>query len=81
VTLKAGSDDEVRWWTQAFERQCREFLDDLLFLAPWCTLPPPSEPMWQRGSVEQVRRLSDLRSVLRCLDDVRHSATSRSAIP
>ncbi|MBN2563884.1 MAG: cyclic beta 1-2 glucan synthetase, partial [Phycisphaerae bacterium] len=70
VTLKAGSDDEVRWWAQAFERQCRDFLDDLLFLAPWCTLPPPSEPMWQRGSVEQVQRLSDLRAALRLLDEV-----------
>ena len=68
--LSAGPDDEARWWAQALERQCRDSLDDLLFIASWCALPPPSELMWQRGSVEQIQRLSDLRKALQILDDV-----------
>jgi cyclic beta-1,2-glucan synthetase len=70
AAVSPASDDELKYWAQAFERQCRDFLEDLLHLAPWCQLPPPSEQMWQRGSVEQVQRLSDLRQVLRRLDDV-----------
>ena len=70
AAVSPASDDELKYWAQAFERQCRDFLDDLLFLAPWRQLPTPSEQMWQRGSVEQVQRLSDLRQVLRRLDDV-----------
>lgn len=70
AAVSHASDDELKYWAQVFERQCRDFLDDLHFLAPWCQLPPPSEQLWQRGSVEQVQRLSDLRQVLRRLDDV-----------
>ena len=70
AAVSSARDDELKGWAQAFERQCRDLLDDLLFLAPWCQLPPPSERMWQRGSVEQVQRLSDLRQELRRLDDV-----------
>jgi cyclic beta-1,2-glucan synthetase len=34
--------EELKWWTQALERNCREHLEDLLFLAPWLVLPPES---------------------------------------
>jgi len=70
ATLSIVSDGETKWWAQAFEHQCRDFLDDLLSLVPWCKLPSPSEPMWHRGSVEQVQRLSDLRTTLRFLDEI-----------
>jgi cyclic beta-1,2-glucan synthetase len=69
-SVGSRSDDEQTWWVHAFERQSRDFLNDLLALAPWCRLPPPGELIWQRGSVEQVPRLSDLRTVLRALDDI-----------
>lgn len=70
VNLSASSDDEVKWWAQAFEHHCRDLLDDLLLLAPWCKLSPSSEVMWQRGSVEQVQRLGDLRRTLQLLEDI-----------
>jgi cellobiose phosphorylase len=70
VAVGSAGDDELKSWAQAFERQSRDFLDDLLHLAPWCQLSPPSERMWQRGSVEQVQRLSALRQVLQRLEDV-----------
>ena len=37
-----GVDGELKWWTQALERNCRDHLEDLLFLAPWLTLAPGS---------------------------------------
>jgi cellobiose phosphorylase len=66
----SGHDDELKYWAQAFERQCRDCLDDLLHLAPWCQIPPPSELIWQPGSAEQVQRLCDLRQGLQRLDAV-----------
>ncbi len=38
--LKEGAGEELKWWTEALERNCREHLEDLCFLAPWLTLPP-----------------------------------------
>ena len=66
----SGQDGELKYWAQAIERQCHDFLDDLLHLAPWCELPRPNELTWQRGSVEQVQRLNDLRHGLRRLDEI-----------
>ena len=37
-----GAGEELKWWTQALERNCQDHLEDLLFLAPWLTLAPDS---------------------------------------
>jgi hypothetical protein len=37
AALPEGADDELKWWTQALERNCRDHRDDLQFLAPWLT--------------------------------------------
>ena len=42
ASLQEGADGELKWWTQALERNCREHLDDLLVQAPWLTLAPDS---------------------------------------
>ncbi len=43
MSLTAGgepsADDEAAAWAVAFQRQCRDALDDLRFLAPWLELP------------------------------------------
>jgi hypothetical protein len=31
--------EELKWWTQALARDCREHLEDLKLLAPWLDLP------------------------------------------
>jgi hypothetical protein len=41
VAALDGVEQELKWWSRAFERNCREHLDDLLFLVPW--LPVVSE--------------------------------------
>ena len=42
ATLEAEAGEELRWWTLALERNCRDHLEDLLFLAPWLALAPGS---------------------------------------
>ena len=42
AALQEGAGEELKWWTQALERNCRDHLEDLLFLAPWLALAPPS---------------------------------------
>ncbi|MHB8736079.1 MAG: GH36-type glycosyl hydrolase domain-containing protein, partial [Terriglobales bacterium] len=42
MALALGSEagDELKWWSQALARDCREHLEDLTFLAPWLILAP-----------------------------------------
>jgi len=44
AALQAGAGDELKWWAQALERNCRDHLEDLQFLAPWLALAPGSAP-------------------------------------
>src|SRR5664279_624394 len=39
-SCKDGAGEEMRWWSQALERDCRAHLEDLQFLAPWLTMAP-----------------------------------------
>ncbi|HZL46508.1 MAG TPA: glucoamylase family protein [Opitutaceae bacterium] len=39
-SCKDGAGEEMRWWSQALERDCRAHLEDLRFLAPWLTMAP-----------------------------------------
>ena len=61
---------EVAWWARAFENQCRFALEELNHLAPWLDLPTPADSMWRLGSAGQVRRLGELRRLVRQLDEV-----------
>jgi len=42
TALEQEAGEELKWWTQALERNCRDHLEDLLFLAPWLKLAPDS---------------------------------------
>ena len=60
AALEPGAGEELKWWTQALERNCREHLEDLLFLAPWLTCAPPRmrpEPLghFRRSSPNSTR--------------------------
>ncbi|MCK9984217.1 MAG: cyclic beta-1,2-glucan synthetase [Azoarcus sp.] len=54
--------EEARGWAQALERQCREALDELYFLAPW--LAPPAAP--DRAEAHVAERVGDC--VAECAD-------------
>jgi cellobiose phosphorylase len=41
AALGTDASDELKWWSQALARDCREHLEDLVFLAPWLAWAPP----------------------------------------
>jgi hypothetical protein len=60
IDAVAGSPDEVKWWGTAFERQCRDALDDLIHLAPWVLLAPLPDLIGDRArSVVELREALD----------------------
>ncbi|CDI00748.1 Glycosyltransferase 36 [Candidatus Competibacter denitrificans Run_A_D11] len=57
--------DKTAWeWAQALAQQCRSALDELLFLAPWLTLPPPPDSgltgFLVSGALPTLRQLAQL---------------------
>ncbi len=65
AALKDGTGAELKWWTQALERNCRGHLEDLLFLAPWLAggVVSPRQPcleLDQLGQAPTLRQLSEL---------------------
>ena len=62
AALPEGAEDELKWWTQALERNCREHLEDLLFLAPWLTLATGSAGQVS-GKLAQLDQSPTLRQV------------------
>ena len=57
-----GAGEELVWWTQALERNCRDHLEDLLFLAPWLTLASGSVTQIA-GKLAQLDQTPTLRQV------------------
>jgi cyclic beta-1,2-glucan synthetase len=68
-TLRGWGGDPL-YWAEAMERQCRDLIDDLVYLAPWVRMPTPTDLMWRRGSHEQLLRLDHLRKLVHELDHV-----------
>ncbi len=61
AALDAGAGQELKWWTQALERNCRDHLADLLFLAPWLALAPDSAAL--PAELAQLDQAPSLRQV------------------
>ncbi len=74
--LGSEADDDLLWWTRAYELQLRDHLDDLVLMAPWLMLPmwimghPLLEESPAQGSTEQVGRRSELQAELLRFDFV-----------
>src|ERR1035437_4870269 len=62
AALGEGAGEELTWWTQALERTCRDRSEELLFLAPWLTLPPDSARR-ASGNLAQLDQAPTLRQV------------------
>ena len=69
-------DDQVKWWIEAYERQLRDHLDDLILMAPWLLLPiwamlhPSMEEILARVSAKEARKLSELQTELLRLESI-----------
>jgi cellobiose phosphorylase len=50
--LTANAGTEVNRWGRALAQQCRDALDELLFLAPWLTAEIPPNPPLKKGGGE-----------------------------
>jgi cellobiose phosphorylase len=61
-----GAGEELKWWTQALERSCRDHLEDLLFLAPWLALAPDSvtQISGKLAQAPTLRQVSELEQSL-----------------
>lgn len=67
-TVKS-SHTEYDWWAQAYERSCVHHQDDLMYLAPWITLPAPPLAFWEQSSPGQLESRQKLRETLKRLDN------------
>ncbi len=74
--LVSEADGDLLWWTQAYELQLRDHLDDLALMAPWLMLPiwimehPLQDESLAQGSTELVGRSGELQSELLRLDSI-----------
>ncbi len=63
ITAGDWANAEFTWWSNAFERSCREHLNDLRYLAVWVTLTPPPEEL-SSNLGENSELLVQLKSIL-----------------
>ncbi len=59
----AGSGEaaaQLRWWAHSFARQCRDALDELLFLAPWTPLLSSQERPLDFHGIDEIPTLRQL---------------------
>jgi len=69
-TLEGQHYDRARRWVGAFEKQCYDCLEDMVYIAPWLLLPPEIPGMWEKGDQPHRQRLARLRQELLLLDAI-----------
>lgn len=74
--LNADAGSETNRWARALARQCRDALEELLFLAPWLTaeIPPASPLPFEKGGFGEFPAIPTLRHLARL--DVELSPTA-----
>ena len=60
VALIAVPESQALWWAQALARQCRDALDDLVFLAPWTLLPASPYAVSELQKMDEIPTLRQL---------------------
>src|SRR5208337_432083 len=68
-----GPESQLRWWAHSFVRQCRDALDEIMFLAPWTPLlSSQNRPQDFHGIdvIPTLRQLSNLQVEL--LPEIEH---------
>jgi cellobiose phosphorylase len=81
IAAAPGSEagDELKWWSQALERNCREHLADLLFLAPWLALSGKFQISNFKSQIEAGLLVSSSASLAEKLARLDRSVTLREA--
>jgi cellobiose phosphorylase len=79
VCLKAAPESQANWWAHALVRQCRDALDDLMFLAPWALLSASQERLSGCGNLDEIPTLRELaRLDVACLPAIEHRVSSEA---
>jgi cyclic beta-1,2-glucan synthetase len=65
-----NDDEELRWWSGAFQRECADHYHDLSRNAAWIALGTPPEELWHDGQTELLHARRELREALARLDRV-----------
>jgi cellobiose phosphorylase len=58
--LKPSSDDDLKWWTNAFASQCQAAKDELAFLAPWSVSPSTFDGNGIYPDIDRIPTLREL---------------------
>jgi len=58
--LKAAPESQATWWARALARQCRDALDDLMFLAPWALLSASQNKLSEFSNIDEIPTLREL---------------------
>ncbi|HBD96299.1 MAG TPA: cyclic beta 1-2 glucan synthetase [Spirochaetia bacterium] len=62
--------EKIRNWGRSFEKQCYDYLEDILLIAPWILISPEIPGMWESGDEKQKARLTILYKELQFLDQI-----------
>jgi len=58
--LTASPGNDASEWADAFERQCRDAIEEIEFLAPWLLLPNVPDSAGMRAAIDGIPTLSEL---------------------
>ena len=60
IAPMASAENDASGWAQTLLRQCRDVLDELIFLAPWLLLPPAPAEYWSMVPITAIPTLREL---------------------
>lgn len=67
-SLSEAGEESARW-VQCLKRECEEHLTEMLFLAPWLSLPSPILPVLEQSNGDVLPEYTELRKILARLKD------------
>ncbi|HEY5089207.1 MAG TPA: cyclic beta 1-2 glucan synthetase, partial [Polyangia bacterium] len=68
LSTAVGADEELKWWTLALERTCRDHHDDLLRMAPWTDLSPLAPDLMNGAAPPRLPHLTALYALVATID-------------
>ena len=79
--LNPSSNDELKWWADAFASQCQASKDELAFLAPWSAAPHAFDGNGFFAQIDKIPTLRELATleVTSAVPSQRHGANSEGS--
>jgi len=79
ASVQAAPESQATWWAGALTRQCRDALNDLMFLAPWALLSASQDRLSECGNLDEIPTLRELaRLDVACLPAIEHRLSSEA---